>query len=149
MQTTVCSSCLPLNSNTNTSSHSQPRTPSLASWPLRMQFVRTARSKHKTPPRTLGRKASRRSHFVCSSCVPLNQNTKKTPRTLNGGRRALRRGHLVCSINSLQFVRTAQFKPKLLLALSTEDGGAPGPRVRSPCKLYNCDESVSVWREVL
>ena len=64
MHTTVCSSCVPLNSNTNTSSHSQPRTPSLASWPLRMQFVRTARLKHKTPPRTLGREASRLSHFV-------------------------------------------------------------------------------------
>ena len=95
MHTTVCSSCVPLNSNTNTSSHSQPRTPSLASWPLRMRFVRTARSKHKTPPRTLGRdtlgrEASRRSHFICSSCVPLNQSKHKI---------------------------------KNLLALSTEDGG--------------------------
>ena len=65
-----------INPNTNTSSHSRPRTPKLASWPLRMQFVRTARSKHKTPPRTLGREASRRSHFVCSSCVPLKSKHK-------------------------------------------------------------------------
>ena len=61
----------------------------------------------------------------------IETQNKKPPRTLNGGRRALRRGHLVCSINSMQFVRTTQFKHKHLLALSTEDGGAPGPRVRS------------------
>ncbi|CAN0435975.1 unnamed protein product [Ascophyllum nodosum] len=29
-----------------------------------------------TSSQTLGREASRRSHFVCSSCVPLNRNTK-------------------------------------------------------------------------
>ena len=33
-------------------------------------------------------------------------------------------------------MRTAQFKHKHLLALSTEDGGPPGPRVRSPCNIY-------------
>ena len=33
----------------------------------------------------------------------------------------------------MQFVRTAQFKHKHLLALSTEDGGGAVPRVRSPC----------------
>ena len=35
-----------------------------------------------------------------------------------------RRGHLV---RSMQFVRTAQFKHKHLLALSTEDGGGGSP----------------------
>ena len=77
MYTTVWSSCVPLNSNTNTSSHSQPRTPSLASWPLRIQFVRTARSKHKTSPRTLGREASRRSHFVCMQLMRTAQSKHK------------------------------------------------------------------------
>ena len=97
-----------------TSSHSQPRTPSLASWPLRIQFVRTARSKHKTPPRTLGRTSShsqRRTegYVVATWYVVL----------------------IVCSI-----ISTAQFKHKHLLALSTEDGGAPGPRVRSLYTLH-------------
>ena len=49
VHTTVCSSCVPLNSNTNT-----------------------------LPSRTLnrGRRASPRGHFVYSSCVPLDRNTK-------------------------------------------------------------------------
>ena len=36
----------------------------------------------------------------------------------------------------MQFVRTAQFKHRHFLALSTEDGGPPGPRVRSTCTSY-------------
>ena len=49
-------------------------------------------------------------------------------------------GHLVCSINSMYAVRPyrsiqAQTPPRTLLALSTEDGGPPGARVRSPCIL--------------
>ena len=122
--------------------------------------VRAYRSiQTQTPPRNLnrGRRASPRGHFVCSSCVPLDRNTKhllalwggrphvvatsyaarayrsietqnKPPRTLNGGRRALRRGHLACSINRMHFVRTAQSKHKHPLALSTEDGGPHGGR---------------------
>ena len=93
-----------------------------------MQLVRTAQSKHKINLLALS--------------------------TEDGG---LRRGHLVCSINSMQFVHTAQFKHKHLLALSTEDGGPPAPRVRSlylifflrvtPACVWCCDASTSTEHE--
>ena len=101
----VCSLCVPLDRNTNTSSHS--RTGGLTSLPLRMQLVRTSQSKHKINLLALSTEDGGPYVvatwyvvlIVCSSCVPLNSNTNTSshsPRR-TGGPQALASGALVMS----------------------------------------------------
>ena len=75
-----------------------------------MQLVRTAQSKHKI-------------YLLALS-------------TEDGGPYVVAT-YLVCSINSMQFVRTAQFKHKHLLALSTEDGGPQAPASGALVLMYS------------